>query len=530
MHWIDRIARSLMKRGERHVIASGISISGHVHIGHCNDVFIADGVRRAVEELGGEAEAIWYADDYDPMRRVPWPLNQGELAERYKRYLGFPYANIPSPDPAYRDFVDYFSRDFVSSLREFGVKVTIYSGAEVYRSGKIADLIRTALESADRIRRILNRYRETPLPDDWLPYDPICANCGRISTTRAYSWKGDLVSYRCEGTDYVEGCGYTGEADYTRGEGKLTWRVEWPARWKFLGVTCEPFGKDHAAAGGSYDTGKQIARWVFRYRAPYPVPYEWVGLGGRHMSSSRGIVFTLPQWLQVAEPELLRYFIFRSKPMKAKEFDPSTTVVELYEEFDAAERIYFGLEKPAGRKLEQVKRIYEISQVGTVPSSPPQRVPFRLAATLAQVMRDEAHAIEILKSRRVLVNPTDADIRLALRRLGCAGNWVMSYAPETMRFRVTETVPPDARALSENQKRGLALLAEDLSKREYTPVELDNRIYELSRAAGVEPADLFRAVYVALLGRPSGPKAGNFLSVLDRDFVVSRLREVASSA
>ncbi|MEM2875160.1 MAG: lysine--tRNA ligase [Candidatus Hadarchaeales archaeon] len=530
MHWIDRVARALMKRGKEHVVASGISISGHVHIGHCNDVFIADGIRKAVEELGGEAVAIWYADDYDPMRRVPWPLNQGENAEKFEQYLGFPYVNIPSPDPAYRNFVDYFSKDFVRSLREFGIKVRIYSGAEVYRSGKMAELIRTALKSAERIRRILNRYRETPLPDDWLPYDPICANCGRISTTRACSWKGDLVSYRCEGTDYVQGCGHTGEADFTRGEGKLTWRVEWPARWKLLGVTCEPFGKDHAAAGGSYDTGKQVARWVFRCRAPYPVPYEWVSLGGRHMSSSRGIVFTLPQWLQVAEPELLRYFIFRSKPMKAREFDPSSTLVELYEEFDMVERVYFGLERARGRKAGQMKRIYELSQPKGAPDSPIQRVPFRLAATLAQVMRDEKHAIEILKSRNVLRNPTPLDIRLAARRISCAKNWVLSYAPETMRFQVAQTMPPEARNLDEKQKKGLEMLAADLSKRSYTPVELHNHIYEVSRAAGAEPSSLFRAIYISLLGRPSGPKAGNFLSVLDRDFVISRFREVASSS
>ena len=31
--------------------------------------------------------------------------------------------------------------------------------------------------------------------------------------------------------------------DIKSGAGKLTWRVEWAARWKIFGVTCEPFGK-----------------------------------------------------------------------------------------------------------------------------------------------------------------------------------------------------------------------------------------------------------------------------------------------
>ena len=40
----------------------------------------------------------------------------------------------------------------------------------------------------------------------------------------------------------------------SKGEGKLPWRLDWPAKWKILNVTFEAFGKDHATKGGSYDT------------------------------------------------------------------------------------------------------------------------------------------------------------------------------------------------------------------------------------------------------------------------------------
>ncbi|MBS3815274.1 MAG: lysine--tRNA ligase, partial [Hadesarchaea archaeon] len=84
MHWIDQKARKILKRKEKHVVASGISISGHIHIGHSNDVFIADAVSKAVDEQGGEAKVIWYSDDFDPLRRIPWPLKE----EGYKEHLG----------------------------------------------------------------------------------------------------------------------------------------------------------------------------------------------------------------------------------------------------------------------------------------------------------------------------------------------------------------------------------------------------------------------------------------------------------
>jgi lysyl-tRNA synthetase class 1 len=529
MHWVDQVAKALMRRGEKHVIASGISISGHIHIGHCNDVFIADGVRRAVEEFGGKAEAIWYADDYDPMRRIPWPLNEGELAERYEQYLGMPYIEIPSPDPDHKNFVDYFARPFIESLDDFGVKVRIYSGAEIYRSGKMAGLTRTALEQTDKIRTALNRYRSKPLPENWLPYDAICEKCGRIATTRAFAWHDNYVSYRCEGCDYVAGCGHEGEADYTKGGGKLTWRVEWPARWKLLGVTCEPFGKDHAVVGGSYDTGKLIAKNVFKYRAPHPLPYEWVSLHGRRMSSSRGVVFTLPQWLDIAEPELLRYFIFRSKPMKAKEFDPGLALLDLYDEFDLMEQVHFGMVKAGDRKKEQFRRIYELSQISKQFRHPVQRVPFRFAAVLSQVMRDEKHAVEVLVSKGILKDPSEPDIKLAIRRLSCARNWVSKYAPERLRFKVAEEMPIEAvRRLTEKQKQGLAQLADDLSSREYTPIELHNHIYGVGKKIGLGASELFKAMYLVLLGRDSGPRAGNFISALDKNLVVSRFREAAS--
>ena len=522
MHWIDKIARVLLRRKSEHVIASGTSISGHIHIGHCNDVFIADGIRKAIEELGGKAEAIWYADDFDPMRRIPWPL-----PENYKRYLGMPYVRIPSPDPSYENFVDYFARPFIDSLDDFGIEVKIHFGSEVYRSGRMTDLTRTALERAGEIRTILNRYRSKPLPEDWLPYDPLCERCGRLATTRAYDWSGNHVAYRCEGCDYVGGCGHEGEADFSKGEGKLTWRVEWPARWRLLGVTCEPFGKDHAVVGGSYDTGKLISKSIFAYDAPHPVPYEWVGFMGRRMSSSKGIVFILPQWLEIAEPELLRYFIFRSKAMKAKDFDPGLPLLDLYDEHDDLERIYFGKAR-AERRVEQLKRIYELSQTREVPERGPQRVPFRFASTLSQVMRDPEHATDVLTSRRMLVDPSESDVGSALRRLERARRWVEKHAPKHMRFKIMDTLPDEIkRALTPVQVQGLRKLARDLSERDYEPIELHNHVYEVAREIGLKPPELFEAIYLVLLGRKSGPRVGNFISVLEKGFVIERFEMVA---
>ena len=83
-HWIERIADELNEMDvEKHVIASGTSISGSIHIGNSCDVFIANAIGKALRELGNDAETIWIADDHDPLRKVPFPL-----PESYDKYLG----------------------------------------------------------------------------------------------------------------------------------------------------------------------------------------------------------------------------------------------------------------------------------------------------------------------------------------------------------------------------------------------------------------------------------------------------------
>ncbi len=525
MHWIDQAAENIMNRSGPQVIASGTSISGHIHIGHSKDVFIADAVGRALREKDVEKEVVWYSDDIDPLRRIPWPLSEDE----YEEYLGMPYIDIPAPESDYDSFVDYFMEPFLEALPEFGVDPKIYSSAEVYRSGQLVDEIETALKNVDKIRDILNRFRSDPLPNEWLPYDPICQECGRIATTRAYDWEENYVHYTCDGTDYVEGCDFEGKANYTKGEGKLTWRVEWPARWHMLGVTCEPFGKDHAADGGSYDTGKLIARDIFDIEPPEPIPYEWMSLNGEPMSSSKGRVFTLQEWLEVAEPELLRYFIFRSKAMKAVDFSPEIPLLELYQEYRQLEDVYFDKDEVGESREEQMKRIYELSQTGEVPDYYPERIPIRLATIMIQVARDEDHAIEILERKGVIENTEDWEIELAKERLKKAKNWVEKYAPQSEKLEILDELTEEIKEkLSTSQKKALSTLAKEIEGNNYGPVEIHDRIFELARENDLEPVELFQAIYLTLLGEKHGPRAGNFLTALDDEFVFDRFEEAVS--
>ena len=120
-HWIENIATELAKRDvEEHIIASGTSISGSIHIGNSCDIFIANAIGKKLRELGKGAKTIWIADDHDPLRKVPYPL-----PEDYDKYLGMPYSMIPCPDGCCANFVEHFEKPLLSVMDDYGIEMDI---------------------------------------------------------------------------------------------------------------------------------------------------------------------------------------------------------------------------------------------------------------------------------------------------------------------------------------------------------------------------------------------------------------------
>ena len=523
-HWIENVADSLIERDvPEHVIASGTSISGSIHIGNSCDVFIANAVTKALKNQGAPAEVIWIADDYDPLRKVPYPL-----PPEYEKYLGIPYAHIPCPEGCCENFVEHFKKPFIDTLGDFGISLKEYSGEKMYKEGIYNDYIRIALEKAPRIREIFNKYREHPLADDWLPYNPICEECGRINTTFAYGYDDDIVHYRCN-------CGHDGSMDIKSGKGKLTWRVEWAARWKILGITCEPFGKDHAASGGSYDVSSIISQEIFDYPAPYPVPYEWITLKGDAMSKSKGVFFTPGQWLEIGKPETLNYFLFRSKPLKHKDFNPEMPFLDFIDQYDRVERIYYGSEEPASSKEgEKSKKIYEMSQI-ELKDKMPFQPSYRFMTVAYQIADgDTKKVFGILKKNSQLPenmanvdfeNLDEEDLKNLEMRMNHVKNWLGTYAPEFVKFSVMKKIPK--LPLGEDQTEFLLKLADLLEEKEYTAEELHDEMYTLLTELDMKPQKAFQAIYKIIIGKKQGPRAASFVLSLDNDFVVKRFRKEA---
>ncbi|RLI86086.1 MAG: lysine--tRNA ligase [Archaeoglobales archaeon] len=489
IHWADSIAEELLKRGNKHRIATGITPSGHIHIGNLREMLTADAVRRAVIDRGGEAEMVYIADTFDPLRRR-YPF----LPEDYENYVGMPLSEIPDPEGCHENYAEHFLQPFLESLDILGIEVQIKKADRMYKEGLYEDAIKTALKNRDKIAQIIKEVTGRAVDETWYPFMPLCKQCGRLNSAKVVGFDDNWIYYSCL-------CGYEGKASY-KGGGKLTWRVDWAARWKILSITCEPFGKDHAAAGGSYDTGVRLAREVFGIEPPFPIVYEWINLKGvGAMKSSKGIVVPVREMVEVLPPEIVRYLIIRSKPERHIEFDPSA-ILDLVDEFE-----------------EAVKREERSVKLSMVEDAEYSDVPFRHLVVVGQIANWEFEKVlKILERTGYKIDEvTRKDVK---RRLVYAKRWLEKYAPEKLKFEIKEKVDVE---FSDKERDFLNSYAEKL-RAEMSPEEIHELVYSVASEIGIKPAKAFQAIYKAILGKTYGPRAGYFIKSLGVEWVKQRIK------
>ncbi|MBI2042903.1 lysine--tRNA ligase, partial [Candidatus Pacearchaeota archaeon] len=371
--WADKIAEDIIKqRGKKKefVCASGISPSGTVHIGNFREIITTDLVVRALKDKGKKARFIYSWDDYDRLRKVPENLPEKKKKE-YEKFIGMPLSETPSPFEKNKSYAEHFEQEFEKSLEKVGIKPMFIRQSKMNKKCVYAPLIKKALDERKKIIKILNKYRKEPLEKDWMPIEIYCEKCKK-DFTRVLNIKGYEISYACE-------CGFKSKFDFRKkGIVKLKWRIDWPARWFYEKVDFEPGGNDHSVYGGSFMTGKEIAKEIYDYEAPMYVMYDFVNVKGAEgkMSKSLGNVITLNDVSEIYEPEIIRYLFVGTRPNKGFEISFDNDVIKIYEDYDELERRYY--EKEAS---EQEKRIYELSRL-KVSKEKPERVGFRHLITL----------------------------------------------------------------------------------------------------------------------------------------------------
>lgn len=507
MQWMNTIVDELLVRhpeGEI-VVSSGVSPSGTYHLGTLREVLTAEIVAVEVRRRGREARHIHVCDDLDVFRKVP-----ADVDPSFEQYLGMPLCDVPSPDGKAASYADYFVQALIDAAKEMKLSMELVRAHEKYRSGYFAPVIETALGNILEIREILESVSGTSLGEQWSPIQVV--EEGRLKNRQFVS-----IDKSEKLVTYLDVSGQQQTIGYADGSVKLNWRIDWPARWALMNVQAEPFGRDHATKGGSYDTGKEIAQAIFDVSAPYPIPYEFINKTGetKKMSKSKGDVITAAQLLQLMPVEILWFFILRSSPGKMLYFDEQEALMKLFDDFAAL------LSKPDKTADEQ--QLIELCLHG-VAAPTASNIPFtHLVASYQASLKDAEKTIEVI-ARTEHKDTAEKDRETLIRELTFIDAWLEKSAPEEVRFSLQDSV--DDAQFSDAQKDYLARLAQKISE---APEDADGAwfhqaIYEFKDQVDLEPKALFTTLYQALIGKNSGPRAGWFLSLLPRDWLISRLK------
>jgi lysyl-tRNA synthetase class 1 len=525
MFWADTIADEVERRYESQIKA-GVPIvvrdektaSGKVHVGSLRSASLHAVVADVLRSRGHDVKFYFEINDFDAMDGIPSYLDESE----YQKYMGVPLCNIPSPEPGFANFAEYYGQEYVNVLNEIGFVAEIYRASDLYKSGVMNEMITKALQRKDLVREIYYRISKSEKPVDWYPLNVVCQNCGNVSATKITSFDGELVEYVCSSDTiaWATGCEHVGKVSPYNGNAKFPWKLDWAAKFVAKGVLFEGGGKDHYSKGGSRQVAEAIAREIFDHEPPYGVFNEFFLVGGKKMSSSKGNAASAKAMSTILPPHILRLLLLKTPINRQIDFDPEGDAIPvLYDLYDRLAEKYWSGTKDDDSQLFTFSHLpderSDISEKRFLPR-------FSQVAFLVQMPHMDIYA-ELAKMKEGKL--TDIDVAELDDRIKYAKHWLKEYADDKFIFTLQTTLPEAATSLTESQLSALAILSDKIASFDSIDGQvLHELIHEVKAESGLTPQEFFGAIYTVLLGKDSGPKVGWFLSTLDKEFLVKRLR------
>jgi len=566
-NYIDKPVPKLKKL----TIKSSTSISGVPHIGNACDIFRAEAVVKALRDKGQQVRFIWVAENMDPLRKVP-----AGIPDRFEAFLGRPVAQLPCPEDCCRNYSEHFVNLFIDSVRNyFGAKLEVFYMDQIYSSGQLAPFVRTALDKIERLREIINQYRASPLPNDWIPWKPICEKCGKIITTRMKRRDGNEVTYTCEDYKFkhrkIEGCHHQGVSDIRKGKGKLLWRVEWASQWPLWKVPFEPYGKEHGVncphvtgtariGAGSFWVAGNITEEIFDWPEPCPTkapnvlqPYEYVLVGGQKMSASMGNTIATWDWPKFAPPETLKLFFLRkpksqsnimtSKKVKNRYIliDSELDIPKLIDDLIDFSKLYYKIDfdkvqtklKIESNKIPMYQRLYELCQVSPLSSTipialPPSTslnlVPLKRIIGMENVIQKASEVLEKILTDTAVTAEDKKKLRIDLER---TERYLELYAPDKIKFEITDQISPELKSqLTYEQKQAIEVFLEKFRAKDWDEKSLEQELYSIGKEILQSGKKMFQLLYNILIGKKSGPKLAPLLLTIDKTWVIQRISQI----
>jgi len=524
--WYDKMADKIISREKKldrnlDMVKTemGLGASGFPHIGSMGDATRSYAITLAIRELSYNSELIAFCDDKDGLRKVP-----AGLPKSLEKYLGFPVSSIPDPFDCHESYGKHMSSLLLEALDKCGIEYCYMSATEVYEKGLLLEEIRALLLNARRVGEIVKEEVGQERYTEVLPYFPVCGNCGRIYTTKALEFlpEENKVLYVCEGMEikdrWIQGCGFKGEADVKRGEGKLSWKGEFAARWKALDIRFEAYGKDIA---DSVRINDRICSEILCYAPPSHAKYEmFLDKSGRKISKSTGNVFTPQVWFRYGSPQSLLLLMLK-RFVGTRTLDVMD-IPSYMGEMDYLEDLYFGQRTLKDEKeLAKLKGLYKYCWVMKPPKKPSIHAPYNLLTFLAKIApkgSEEAFITEKLQSYGYLQKGQVPNEDLK-KRIKYAFNWIQDF----------EEIKEIAISLTSEEKSAIAELVEIL-KVESEADKIQNAIFNVAKNHALQPGAFFKNLYMILMGIPQGPRLGPYILAMRKQNVVDALQRTLNTS
>ncbi len=516
--WYDKTAAKIIEREQKldrnlDMIRteSGLGASGIPHIGSFSDCARSYAVTLAIQEQGFKSDYIAFADDLDGLRKVP-----AGLPKSLNKYLGYPVTSIPDLDGCHGSFGEHITSLLLEALDQSGIRYTFRSAKKVYETGFLNTEIKAILANAKKVGEIVKEEVGQEKFVETLPYFAICANCGKIYTTKAHEFLHDenKVLYKCEGMEikgkWLEGCGYTGEADIQKGQGKLGWKVEFAARWKALDIRFEPYGKDIA---DSVRVNDRICREIFNWVPPSHARYEmYLDKSGKKISKSAGNVFTPQVWFRYGSPQSL--LLLTLKRFVGARSLSVTDIPQYMNELDELEEIYFGKKiVPDKKEKTKLSGLYKYCWLLNPPTNPGDHVPYNLLTFLAKLAPEDSKidfVMDKLQGYGYGKEGLSDDLK---QRILYALNWSADFSEITE--KTIELTEEESHAVNDLINALLTEKDED---------SIQSAVFNIARTNSIKPGKFFKIIYNILLGASQGPRLGPYVLAMGRENVIDALK------
>lgn len=528
MIWVDREAKKIKERNlPLEWVDDMKTPSGRIHVGSLRGVVIHDLIYKALIENKVNAKISYVFNDTDPMDGLPVYLDK-----KWGKYMGKPLNKVPSPEKGFKNFAEFYAKEFIDVFNSLNCHPQIIWSSDLYASGKMNDSIKLFLDNAEKVKEIYRNIAKTERAENWIPFNPICEKCGNVGTTNTYKWDGEFVYYRCEFhiVEWANGCGHEGKISPFNGNGKLPWRLDWPALWKAIGVTIESSGKDHMSSGGSYDMASHFCHDILGTKAPYAFGgYEWFTIGGRKMSSSKGVGTSAKEMSSILPSEVFRFLLVRTPITTHLDFNPyGETIPRLFDDYDRCMNAYFDkLENnvPTGKPGEVIEDFARIAFLSQIKELPKKRVFLPRFRTVVNLVKNNSDVLKNFENQKKATLSVEEKAILE-ERLQYAKIYLEKYTEEIDQTN-TKTNQQKPFVIDHNQKQFLQSLITNLRNlKNPSREDIQNCILSSQACVSAAPKTLFQPLYQALISSDFGPKAADLILKLGVDRTIEKVKNL----